>query len=260
MRVMAEIDLITADQHDVLIRNSQLIASIESYLSDLKQFVLKYEFCNPDEEIEFFKTIKPWFVSQLLFYERVFKINLFESYHAKDAKLKYFQKQLVKLEEFMTCNQEFYHYILSKADHMDQKYFSRSNGGKVSIIVDDRFSTTYDIKLSKIQCNERIKNYLITAIRQIESPSSLPADSALTWTGSKTDLIELIYALQGAGVFNKESADVKQIASHFETVFNVSLGNYYRVFQDIRLRKNSQVKFLDSLKNALVKRIVDSNG
>jgi hypothetical protein len=79
-RMTAAIDFITADQPDVLIRNSQLIASIESYIRELKQFVVKYKFCNLGEEIEFFKKIKPWFISELLYYQRLFKIQLFESY------------------------------------------------------------------------------------------------------------------------------------------------------------------------------------
>jgi hypothetical protein len=254
VRMIAAIDGITADQPDVLIRNSQLITSIESLVSELKQFVLKYKFRNPSEEIEFFKKIKPWFISELLYYQRLFKINLFESYNTQAVKLKYFQKQLLKLEGFMTRHHEFYHYVLSSADYMDEKYFSRSNA-KHTIILDDRFSTMYDIRLSKILCNERVRNYCLTAI---ESPSSMPANSSLTWTGSKTDLIELIYALHAARVFNKESADLKQIATHFENVFNISLGNYYRVFQDIRLRKVNQVKFLDSIRLAFLKKVEET--
>lgn len=255
VQMTAAIDGLTADQPDVLIRNSQLIASIESYVSELKQYVLKYKFRDPGEEIEFFKKIKPWFISELLYYQRLLKINLFESYNTQAVKLKYFQKQLVKLEGFITRHQEFYYYFLSMEENMDEKYFSRSNASKRTIILDDRFSTMYDMRLSKIQCNERIKNYLLSAIQRIESPSSLPINASLTWTGSKTDLIELIYALQASGVFNQSSADVKQIATYFENAFNVTLGNFYRIFQDIRIRKTGQANFISHLRTVLIKRI-----
>lgn len=259
MRMIAAIDGITADQPDVLIRNSQLIASIESFVSELKQFVLKYKFRSLVEEIEFFKKIKPWFIGELFYYQRIFKINLFESYNTQAVKLKYFQKQLVKLEGFMTRHKEFYHYFRSGEDYMDETFFSRSSASKRTIIIDDRFSTMYDIKVSKILSNDRTRSYLLNGIQKIESPSSLPSNSSLTWTGSKTDLIELIYALHAAGVFNKELADVKQIATHFESVFNVNLGNYYRVFQEIRLRKTNQIKFMDLMKKALLNRMNEAD-
>lgn len=254
----AEIDSISADREESLVRNAAIIGCVEKYVTELKQFVLKYKFRSIKEEIDFFKAVKPWFISELMFYQRLFKINLFEGYNTQDVKLKYFKKQLVKLEAFMTRHQEFYHYILSNSDHMDEIYFSRPKNGKRTIIVDERFSTPHDIRVSKILCNERVKNYLLSAIQRIEAPSPFQANSPLAWTGSKTDLIELIYALQAAGVFNKESADLKQIATHFENVFNVRLGNYYKVFQEIRLRKTGQVNFINSLRDILLKRIRES--
>jgi hypothetical protein len=166
----------------------------------------------------------------------------------------------VKLEGFMTSHKEFYHYVLSNADEMNERYFTRSGSSKRLIILDDRFSTMHDIRLSKILCNERVKNYLLTGIQKIDSPSSLPINSPLTWTGSKTDLIELVYALQAAGVFNQELADVKQIATHFENAFNLSLGNYYRTFQEIRLRKRGQTNFIDKIRSKLIERINSLEG
>jgi hypothetical protein len=140
---------------------------------------------------------------------------------------------------------------------MDEKYFTRGNALPNTAVIDDRFSTPHEIQLSKILCNERIRIYLTNAIQNIEKPTSSPTNLPLTWTGSKTDLIELIYALQAAGVFDNKAADLKQIATHFENSFNVNLGNYYRVYQDIRLRKTNQLKFLDALKQGLLQRMQD---
>jgi hypothetical protein len=99
---------------------------------------------------------------------------------------------------------------------------------------------------------------LKTAIQKIQNPSSASSNSSLSWTGSKTDLIELIYALQAAGVFNKKEVEVKQIATLFENMFNVTLGNYYRVFQDIRLRKTGQTNFMNQLRDSLLNRIKEA--
>lgn len=258
LQMEAKIDEISMETQESLLKTTALIRCIEKHITELKRFVLKYKFRSIQEEIVFFKTIKPRFISQLMFYQRLCKINLFEAYNTPDLKLQYFKRRLAKVEKFVTRHREFYQYVVSGSDHMDEMYFSRLSTREGDIISDERFSTRSDLRLSKILCNERLRDYLLAAIHGIEAPFPFPASSPLTWTGSKTDLIELIYALQAAGVFNKESADLKQIATHFENVFNVNLGNYYKVFQEIRMRKTGQVNFINSLRDGLLKRIRES--
>jgi hypothetical protein len=258
IRVNAEVERITEEQSNLLARTSQLTVVVENCIHELKQFVIKYKFASTNEEIEFFKKIKPDFVGLLRYYKKVFQIQLFEVHNSPEVRLKYFRSQLRRLEIFMKRNAEYYHYILSNLNHMDEKYFTRGNAMANTAVIDDRFSTPHEIQLSKILCNERIRIYLTNAIQNIEKPTSSSTNSPLTWTGSKTDLIELIYALQAAGVFNNKDADVKQIATHFENIFNVSLGNYYRVFQEIKLRKTNPYKLIDSLKIALEGKMRDA--
>ena len=83
--------------------------------------------------------------------------------------------------------------------------------------------------------------------------------SNLFWTGSKTELIELIYALQSSGAINSGTANIKELASLFEQVFNIDLGNYYHTFIEIRARKCSKTKFLDALIEVLRKRLEESD-
>jgi hypothetical protein len=253
----SQIEKLTLDQPDVLMRTSQIISRIGSIVVELKAYVLKYKFKSTNEEVEFFKSIKPIFMSQLLFHKRLFKINLFESFNDADARISFYRRQLKVLQSFMTKHEGFYHYALSNSVHLDAIYFSRDNITKPSIMHDDRFTTGFDVRLSKILSNELIKDYIFDAIQKMKShhARTLESSNGLNWTGSKTDLIELVYALQASGVFNKSSADVKQIATYFENVFNVTLGNYYRTFQEIRIRKTGQINFISQLKDVLLRRI-----
>jgi hypothetical protein len=256
-RLKGQIEQISLVQPDVLLRNSEIISFIEALVIELKQYVLKYKFESINEEVEFFKTIKPVFISQLLFYKGLFKISLFESFHDSDARINYYRKQLRTLKRFMIKHEEFYHYALSNSTDLDEKYFVRDNNTKQFLIQDNRFSTWFDNRLSRILANELIKSYIFNALERIKSPlpGNLNSSTSLTWTGSKTDLIELVYALQASGVFNKSTADVKQIASYFENVFNVTLGNYYRTFQEIKIRKTGSALFLKQLMQNLTKRV-----
>ncbi len=141
---------------------------------------------------------------------------------------------------------------------MDEKYFTRGTALKQRIENDERFSTLGDEKVTRILTNELIKVYVFEAMQKIKSglDNKIPN---ISWTGSKTDLIELIYGLHASGVFNKATADLKQIASYFEAVFNVSLGNYYRTFQEICLRKSGQTNFLDQLRTDLISKIEEKD-
>jgi hypothetical protein len=91
----------------------------------------------------------------------------------------------------------------------------------------------------------------------MEPTKSTPMEkpSKLFWTGSKTDLIELLYALHTSKSINGGTVDIKEMASHFEYFYNVDLGNYYHTFIDIRSRKSSRTRFLDRLIEMLNQRM-----
>lgn len=49
------------------------------------------------------------------------------------------------------------------------------------------------------------------------------------------------------------------MAEYFENVFNIDLGQYHRTFLEIRIRKSDQTKFLNALKEKLVKRMLNTD-
>ena len=76
----------------------------------------------------------------------------------------------------------------------------------------------------------------------------------LKWTAKKTDLIELLYALDAAGCFNSGNASLNQIAVYLENVFSINLSHFPRDFYEMRIR-NNQTPFIDKLKILLKKRM-----
>ena len=81
------------------------------------------------------------------------------------------------------------------------------------------------------------------------------SNNSLKWTASKTALTELIYALYSHGVFNNGNTDIKLIAKTFEEAFNIELGDFYHAFMELKARKINRTKFLDSLCEALIKKM-----
>ena len=98
--------------------------------------------------------------------------------------------------------------------------------------------------LEKMEC---LDNHVLAILDKTSTSDTVPV---LNWTLSKTDLIELIYALHSGGAFNKGTASIAQIARFFEHVLQIQLGNTSMTFQEILRRKDSTA-FLERLKDKL---------
>lgn len=123
---------------------------------------------------------------------------------------------------------------------------------------DHSFSTSHDYKVAKIIANDLIQVYIedqISNVNRLKTEINIEVNKLQpTWTGSKTGLIELIYALQIQGVFDNGETDIKSLAKSFERMFNIDLGDFYHTYMEIRNRKINRTKFLDLLRDGLVKK------
>ncbi len=239
-------------------KTETIIKLIVQSLSDLKEYVLKNGFKSTDEEIKFFKHQKPAIVSKLIYYNAVYKIETKKPYGEKQIK-KFLNKELNKLKKFFENNIDFYKYYRSGNSFLDENFFIR---GKHDIRMwldtfyfeaDHRFCTSHDYKVAKIIANDLIQVYLEDQLTN--NHKKTPNSSSLNWTASKTALTELIYALYAQGVFNNGNTDIKLIAKTFETAFNIDLGDFYHTFMELKARKINRTKFLDSLCEALIKKM-----
>ena len=240
-------------------RIEAVIVLIVNSLFKLKEFVLKKGFKNIDEEILFFKCQKPIIVAKLIYYNAIYKIETKKPYGAKPIR-KFLDEELNKLKRFFDNNLEFYKYYRTNNSFIDDKLFVRDKYDiKQSLDTyyfeaDHRFSTSHDYKVAKIIANDLIQVYLEDQLNNINQKKAFDG-SSLNWTGSKTALTELIYALHSQGVFDNGNADIKVIAKTFELAFNISLGDFYHTYLELKSRKMNRTKFLDSLRDALIRKM-----
>jgi hypothetical protein len=123
---------------------------------------------------------------------------------------------------------------------------------QISIITHHLHLMKEEVRLSRYNLEKQVASY---KLKEQEENTQLVPNLGVSWTGSKAALVELIYALCEEGVFNNGNTDLKQLVNHFQTMFNINLGEYYRAFHEIKSRKKEQTKFLDALKEKLLKRI-----
>lgn len=228
----------------------------------LRILIQKINFKSEEEEIRFFKEIKPQFTSKIIYYNTIFNIEMKRPNGGTRVLKKYYNNELIKLKAFFDNELDFYKYYRSGNIYLDYKYFLR---GKFDIKLsldsyyfeaDKTFSTSHDFKVAKILANDLIQLYLENRLIMIENKdnsenSQLKPNVKITWTATKVSLTELLYALHSHGVFNNGAVDLKDIAEYFEHIFEIDLGQYRRTFLEIRTRKTDRTKFITSLNETL---------
>lgn len=257
---------------DVIKRSEQGIKIAKTALKELRLIVVLTGFQNEKAEIEFFKHNKPKVYSKLIYYVILFNMESKRPRGSAKPQRKYFDYHINKLQNYFNDNLEFYQYFRRGGTSLDALYFVRGRDDirlhpdNFHSFTDEKFSTSHDSTVATIMAYDMLIVYLKQEIDKLENRNPMEAimpinqfSSKLFWTASKTDLIELIYALQNSGAINSGTADIKEMASLCEQIFNVDLGNYYHTFVEIRSRKSNTTKFIDKLKESLIQRIDESD-
>ena len=179
----------------------------------------------------------------------------------------YYLKELQKISDYLNSNNDFFIYYRTNASSLDGIYFIRKKPDSWLLLnfedyeTDLSFTTIYDHKVSKIIAFELLSKFIKTSIDKLQILSDTSGNKdpgnrkQVNWTGSKVSLVELLYALQSTGSCNNGEIDLKHLANHFEHFFNIDLSNYYRIFQELRIRKMNRTTFLDQLKVRLIQRM-----
>lgn len=136
-----------------------------------------YQFINDEEEIQFFKTIKPKFTGYIEYLMLVNHGLLFIPTESNDAQQIYWQYEVERMGRFKDRNKAFVEYYESGSTQNDRKYFLPVNGE-----LSHQFSRIYDLhgdfvtshdhlvaslfaekkyhEFAKKKLNESLKNYL----------------------------------------------------------------------------------------------------
>lgn len=260
-----KINKISYDYDNPIEMCEKSIQAVVIHLRKLKDYVLINEFKTQEDEIQFFKNIKPKFTSKLIYFKKVRKLESRKPLGSEKMLREYLDNELNSLNVNFSENMEFYNYYTLGSEFIDDKIFIRNNAEinynleTFYYELDHRFATTHDYKVAAILANENFQKYIENKIRNLSDNKSVVTQTPIEnkifkWTGSKTDLIELIYALHTQKVFNDGKADLAEIAKCFEKLFDIELGDIYRACNEIKNRKINKTKFIDTLSENLNKR------
>lgn len=264
------IKTLNLENSDIYYVSEQGVKLCIEALEELRILVISRTFSSNADEIEFYKKVKPRVVSELIYFVENFNIESKRPKTSVKAQTKYLDNYIKTLQTYFNNNLEFYHYLKQGATYLDEQYFLSKNASirlnkeAYHFFTDKQFSTSHCSTVATIMAYEKLIVKLKLEINKLKTGNNMSGvykafqkEANLKWTGSKTDLIELIYALHSTGAINSGTADIKEMAMAFEQLFNIDLGNYYHSFVEMRARKINPTKFMDILKTALTKYMKD---
>lgn len=228
----------------------------------LRDFITNYTFKSDAEEIEFFKVIKPRLYHRLIYYRKVYNIEMNRPVGV-DSQKAYLIDEIKAINRYNNKHSDFVRYYRSGMTHLDSLYYLRNRNDTALYLEsfhyerDPKFSTNADFKVAKLLANELLSTYLKGELEALEYVKTAPINSLpsvrLTWQDSKTDLTELIYLLDSKRSFG--NVPLSQLAVYIANVFNIQLDtNLSRTFCDMKLR-NNPTPWIDKAKQALLQRM-----
>lgn len=264
LNILKEEEKISFEARHVIEESYHMIVFLRNLLSDLKKYVMDNGFRDDNEEIVFFKTIKPQILGKLIYYNKVFRIETSRPVNVGKMYFNYFSDELQELKQEYkehSYNSEFYRYYRTGRTDYDREFFLlgkiNPHIGLNSFIfeIDTQFSTYYDYKVSRIIANELLYNYLLSKITPDDSINVFHPDtqenSGFLWTESKNALIELIYALYVSKAISDGKIGIRKITRVFQILFNVQLGDVHHAFHRMKDRAGNRTAFLDQIKMAI---------
>lgn len=225
----------------------------------LRQLYQEASLDTVSKQIHFFKEVKPKFFSELHYNHRMITFYKDRPRGSTKLKDKYINQCLEEASSYMQKHCEFRNYINMKSVHLDEVYFTKREycpklHGSFEYPLEPDFSSPADPTYSCLLAADRFMQFLKNEVFSLKNPTLDPSwdyKKTLDWHGSKTDMVELVYALHASG---RLKGDLKHTFSVVEKAFNLDVGNYYRLYTDIKLKKNPH-SLLDDLKESLSEKV-----
>lgn len=143
------------------------------YLQDLRIIVRNNEFVSKDDEIDFFKTKKPYIYSRLKFYIKLYQYLLEKPGGSIQFQRSFIDTQIQNSQNLALKNLDFIKYYREQAAYLDKYYFLRGKD-KMSLASDNsysytdaEFSTSHDNMIAKVMAYDLLTNFCQTELKEL---------------------------------------------------------------------------------------------
>ena len=239
-------------------------------LFELRQVLALYPELALDEEVYFFKTIKPQALQNLIYFYEVRNCYLQLPKGSVKKQLDFLKFRSLGITEYLGTHRDLIFYMEQQCTYQDHLYFIRKPEIVMPVIpelvfyMDPDFSTSHDVLWARLLAKQKELLFLQKLREKLKrqryftgKEDKLPE---LHWTASKTALVELIYALNSSQAINGGQEDIAKITAGFEVLFDVKLENVYKTYSEIRERKGKRARFVRKLWEGFTKKMEEEDG
>lgn len=240
---------------------------VERAIAGLNELMEIEDFDNPEEEIHFFKNVKPNIIALKIEEIMNYNIAINKPIGPLDAEVDYYKREIESLQSFFRLNAFHYQYYRTKATAFDELFFLRESGplpvpSTEIQMTEYQYTTPMSYLFAKFIAYENIQNLLREKIFELTNPECLKFQPSgrknpiLRWTGDTVNLVELIYGLWLTGQLNDGNANLAEIVRWMEFHLQVKIGVIQKRFAEIESRKRlSTTRYIDQMKDAILHKI-----
>ena len=260
-QTIQEIEQKNLDQETQL---KTICLALEQHIVEMNDWLTGYTFSNEEEEIYFFKYIRPDMIANLFYYKTRLLWESKTPIKIGDQKQFYLKKHTKiesKLKRLTYINQ----YYKMNSSFNDSMYFVRHHNlsamalyTREYINYDSRLCTPQCLAVSKLLSYKMLITYLKSKFKT-GNKEALDTFPKLTWSSSKQNMYEIIYALHCSEAIGEGKTSLSKIAQAFERIFDVALQEHvYKRWVNQKRRKKESTSFLRKLTVALENKIESS--
>lgn len=240
------------------------VSLIKEKLSVIRKRVSEKGFDTEEDEIYFFRKVKPSIHGYLIFFSILSEIESNKMHMSEEELNTLISKKFSMFRKIMREHSEFIAYYSQNMTHLDKTYFLRASeivkvtSHITSVLLDPEFNTVYDVVIANLFAMQLLQNHINIPVQiKKELRKEIPA---LKWTASKSDFIEFIYGLHATFAVNNGEVEIKELCQAMQSIFQVQIDDPYRIFIDLSNRKISPMKFIPKMEEGLLRRIKETKG
>ncbi len=139
----------------------------------LREALANYHFKSEEEEIDFFKNVKPLFTSQIEFYTLIYQGILFKPEEDPVKIESFWESESARLNRFRENKEAFVRYYKSGDTSLDKLYFLRNNNTPRNAVVSKIYdknanlSTSHDWLVAALMAQEMYHEYTRAKLKEL---------------------------------------------------------------------------------------------
>jgi len=170
-QMQADVDKCRQQSRTELERIECCFRTADDFWLRMRDALSNHAFRNEDEEIDFFKHVKPLFTSQIEFYTLIYQGMLFKPEADCTKIASFWESESGRLGRFCENKEAFIQYYKSGDTSLDRQYFLRDNNRQAPVykIYDKNanFSTSHDGLVAALLAQEMYHEYTRAKLREL---------------------------------------------------------------------------------------------